>query len=167
LFSGCINWPRIEKGKGKKRAAGVPAASVATAVDFGGEEGDAPPAKRSNSSPLEEAVYAMDALAGDPRANAHYMELHKEDVAWRGTSCVSAQEYSCAVCPWIALVKKIYTMIYALATCAPCQASSSSCSLNRRTYTPKVSSTRLPKAPLYPLHFPFDSRLSRESFLML
>jgi hypothetical protein len=26
LFSGCANWPRPEKGKGKKRAAGVPAA---------------------------------------------------------------------------------------------------------------------------------------------
>jgi hypothetical protein len=24
MFSGCINWPGIEKGKGKKRAAGVP-----------------------------------------------------------------------------------------------------------------------------------------------
>jgi hypothetical protein len=45
-------------------------------------------------------------------------------------------------------------MIYALVTCAPCQAPSSSCSLNRRTYSPKVSSTRLLKAPLYPFHFP-------------
>jgi hypothetical protein len=52
-------------------------------VDLGGEEGGAPPAKRPNSSLLEEAVYAMGALTGDPRANAHYMELHKEDVAWR------------------------------------------------------------------------------------
>ena len=43
-----------------KRAAGVPAASVATAVDLG-------------------AVCALDANAGDPRANAHYMELHEED----------------------------------------------------------------------------------------
>ena len=42
LFSGCTNWLRLEKGKGKKRAAGVPAASVATAVDLGGEEGGAP-----------------------------------------------------------------------------------------------------------------------------
>jgi hypothetical protein len=39
----------------------------------------------------------MGALAGDPRANAHYMELHKEDEARRATSCVSAQEHSCAV----------------------------------------------------------------------
>jgi len=45
------------------------------------------------------------------------------------------------------------TTIYAYVTCAPCQASPSSCSLNRRTYTPKVSSTRLPKAPLHPLPF--------------
>jgi hypothetical protein len=29
LFSGCTNWLRLEKGKGKKRAAGVPATSVA------------------------------------------------------------------------------------------------------------------------------------------
>ena len=46
LFSGCTNWPRLEKGKGKKRAAGVPAASVATAADLGDKEGGAPPAKR-------------------------------------------------------------------------------------------------------------------------
>jgi hypothetical protein len=50
--------PRPENGKGKKRAAGVPAASVATAVDLGIEEGGAPPpAKCHNSSLLEEAVY--------------------------------------------------------------------------------------------------------------
>jgi hypothetical protein len=83
MFSGRTNWPRLEKGKGKKRAAVVPAASVATAVDLRGQDCGAPAAKRPNSSLLEEAVYAMGALAGDPRANAHYMELHKEDVAWR------------------------------------------------------------------------------------
>jgi hypothetical protein len=44
LISGCTNRPRLEKGKGKKRAAGVPASSVATAVDLGGEEGSAPQA---------------------------------------------------------------------------------------------------------------------------
>jgi hypothetical protein len=49
LFSGCTNWPRLEKGKGKKRAAGVPAASVATAVDLGDEEGGEPPIKCYNS----------------------------------------------------------------------------------------------------------------------
>ena len=84
-FSGCTYWPRLDKGQGKKRAAGVPAASVATAVDLGDEEGGAPPAKRPNSSLLDEAVYAMGALAGDPRANAHNIELHKENVARRGT----------------------------------------------------------------------------------
>jgi hypothetical protein len=52
--------------KGKKRAGGVPAASVATAVDIRGKEGGALPAKRSNISLLEEAMYAMGALAGDP-----------------------------------------------------------------------------------------------------
>jgi hypothetical protein len=41
MFSGCTNWPRLEKGKAKKRAACVPAASVATAVGLGGEEGGA------------------------------------------------------------------------------------------------------------------------------
>jgi hypothetical protein len=71
-------------------------------VDFGEEEVGAPPAKRPNSSLLEGAVYAMGALAGDPRANTHYMELHNEGVALR----------------------------------ALCQAPSSSCSLNRHTYTP-------------------------------
>jgi hypothetical protein len=98
LFSGCTNWFRLEKGKGKERAAGVPAASVTTAVDLGGGESGAPPAKRPNRSLLEGALCAMGALAGDPRANAHYMELLKEDVARRATSCVYAQEYSCAVC---------------------------------------------------------------------
>jgi hypothetical protein len=48
----------------------------------------------------------MGALAGDPRANAHYMELHKENVARRGTSFVPAQEYSCAVFTSIAFEKK-------------------------------------------------------------
>jgi hypothetical protein len=78
LFSGCTNRPRLEKGKGKEYAAGVPAASVATAVELRDEEGSAPPAKCPNRSLLEEAVHAMDALAGDPRANAYYMELHNE-----------------------------------------------------------------------------------------
>jgi hypothetical protein len=41
FFSGCINCHRLKTGKGKKRAVGVPAASVATAVDLGGEEGGA------------------------------------------------------------------------------------------------------------------------------
>ena len=67
LFSGCTNWPRLEKGKCKKRAAGAPAASLATALDLGGEEGGASPAKRPNSSLLEEAMYAMGVLAGNPR----------------------------------------------------------------------------------------------------
>jgi hypothetical protein len=98
---------QVRKNKGKKRAAGVPAASVATAVDLGNEEGGASPARRPNSSLLEEAVYAMGALAGDPRANTRYIKLHKEDMARRKTSCVSAHEYSCAVCTWIEFVKKI------------------------------------------------------------
>jgi hypothetical protein len=51
-----MNWPRLEKGKGEKRAAGVPAASVATAVDLGGEEGGLFPAKRSNRCLSEEAA---------------------------------------------------------------------------------------------------------------
>ena len=29
----------------------------------------------------------MDAIDGDPRANAHYTELHKEDVARREIPC--------------------------------------------------------------------------------
>jgi hypothetical protein len=85
LFSGCTNWPRLKKGKGKKRAVVEPAASVATAAGLWGEEGSAFPAKQPNSSLLEETVYAMGALAGDPRANAHYMELHSESVARRAT----------------------------------------------------------------------------------
>jgi hypothetical protein len=62
--------------------------SLATAVDLRGEEGDlggkkggAPPASRPNSSHLEEAACAMGALAGDPRANSHYIQLHTEEVA--------------------------------------------------------------------------------------
>jgi hypothetical protein len=92
----------------------------------------------------------MDALAGEPRANAHYMELHREDVARRGTSCASAHEYSGAVCASIQFVKVPRALICALVTCSPCQAPSSSCSLNCPTYTPKVSSLRLSKASLAP-----------------
>jgi hypothetical protein len=66
LFSGCTNWPRLEKDKGEKLAASVPAASVTTAVDLRSEDGGAPLAERPNSSPLEEAAYAMGALADDP-----------------------------------------------------------------------------------------------------
>jgi hypothetical protein len=91
FFSGYTNWPRLEKGKGKKRAAGVPAASVATALDLGDEEGCELPAKRPNSSLLEEAVFAMGALAGDPRANVRYMEPDTKFVAQLVTSCVSAK----------------------------------------------------------------------------
>jgi hypothetical protein len=43
-------------------------------------------------------------------------------------------------------------MYYALVMCVPCEALPSSCSVNRRTYTPKVSSARLPRAPFYPLY---------------
>jgi hypothetical protein len=32
----------------------------------------------------------MGALAGDPRANAHYIELHKEDVARRAESVIGS-----------------------------------------------------------------------------
>ena len=39
----------------------------------------------TNSSLLEEAVYAMNALAGDTRAIAHYMELYNKDVARHAT----------------------------------------------------------------------------------
>jgi hypothetical protein len=87
MLTGYTNliWPRLEKGKSKKRAADVQAASVVTAVDLGGKEGGAPPAKRPISSLLEEAAYATDELAGAPRANAHYMELHNEGVARRTT----------------------------------------------------------------------------------
>jgi hypothetical protein len=81
LLSGCTNWPRPEKSKGKKRAACAPMALVATAVDLRGEE-------RPQSSLLEEAVYATNALADEPRANAHYIELSKDGVARRETACV-------------------------------------------------------------------------------
>jgi|AntAceMinimDraft_5_1070358.scaffolds.fasta_scaffold310342_1 hypothetical protein len=56
-------------------------------------------------------MYAMGALAGDPRAIAHHMELHKEDVARRATSCVSAQEYSSAASAPIEFVK-IYVLLF-------------------------------------------------------
>jgi hypothetical protein len=75
LLSGCTNRPRPKKSKGKKRAACAPVALVATAVDLRGEERGALPAKRPNSSFLEEAVYAINALADEPQANAHYIEL--------------------------------------------------------------------------------------------
>jgi hypothetical protein len=48
----------------------------------------------------------MGALAGDLRANAHYMEPNKDDVARRATACASAQELSCAERAWVVFVKK-------------------------------------------------------------
>jgi hypothetical protein len=62
----------------------------------------------------------MDALAGDPRANADYMELDKEDVARRGTSYVPAQEKKLRHVRVDCILKKSCTMIYALVTCVPC-----------------------------------------------
>jgi hypothetical protein len=49
LFSGCTIWLGLEKGKGKKRAAGVLAALVATAVDLGDEKA----ARPQPSTPIE------------------------------------------------------------------------------------------------------------------
>jgi hypothetical protein len=71
IFSDLTNVLRLEKGKGEKPPVGVPEASVATGVDLGEEEGGAPPAKRSNSSLLEQGVYALVALAGGSRASEH------------------------------------------------------------------------------------------------
>jgi hypothetical protein len=133
-------------------------------VYLGGKEGGAPPTKRFSRSLLEEAVCAFGALAGVPRANAHYMELHKEEVTRRATTCASAYECNCVVCALIEFFKKSCTMIYDLVTCVPCQAPLSSCSLNHRTYTPKVSSSRLPKALLYPPPLPSSIRASRASY---
>jgi len=55
------------------------------------DEGGAPLAKRSNKSLLEEAKYAMNAIAGGHRANVHYMELHKEGVSRSAEASVLAQ----------------------------------------------------------------------------
>jgi hypothetical protein len=158
LFSGCINWPRLEKGKGKKRAASVLAASVDTAVDLGDEEGGKPPDKRTNSSLLEEAVCAMGALAGDPRANAQYMEVHEEDVARRETSLFCAR-----IQLRRARVNRIFKN-FTRSDLRSCHVFSLpgavvqwlSQSLHLRSCTPKVSSAHLPKAFVYPLHLPFQ-----------
>ena len=68
----------------------MPAASVATAVDLGGKEGGAHSAKRPNISLLEETACAMGALAGNPRANARYIELGK-NTAERNLMCLCAR----------------------------------------------------------------------------
>jgi hypothetical protein len=44
----------------------------------------------------------MDALAGDPRANAHYMELHKEEVPRREPLCAFPHDHSCSMYALIA-----------------------------------------------------------------
>ena len=75
-----------------------------------------PLSEHSNSSLIKEAVYAMGELAGDPRANALYVEPYKEEVARRVPSCVSVQEYSCAVCAWILYLKISCVIIYAFVT---------------------------------------------------
>jgi hypothetical protein len=92
----------------------------------------------------------MGALVGDPRANAHYMDLHKEDVAMRATACVKILHYdlrSRHVCSLPGAVVQLLSQSPHLNAC-----------------TPKVSSILLPKAPVYPLQPPppsphFDSRL--------
>jgi hypothetical protein len=93
----------------------------------------------------------MGALAGDPRANAHYMELHNENVARRATSCVSAQEDSCAVCARISFVKKSHT--HGLLSRHVCSLSGAVVKLLSQSprllaCTPKVSSTLCPKSSL-------------------
>jgi hypothetical protein len=165
---GLVIGKRLEKGKGEKRETGLPAASVAAAVDLEGEEGGAPPAKRSNRSFLVEAVYAMGAIAGDPRANAHYMELHKEDVARRSTLFVSAQEYSCAMCAWIAFTKIMHNDLRSRHACslpgAAVQLLSRSPHLHAQG---ELCPPACPK-PLYtPSTPPFYSHLSHEQSLML
>jgi hypothetical protein len=97
------NWPRLEKGEEKKfwRCARGFSSHGYWPRRRGGRRA---PTKRPNGSLSEEAVYTMDALAGYPRANAHYMD--KKDVAQRATPCVSAQYYNCAVSAWIQLAKK-------------------------------------------------------------
>ena len=55
LFSGCP-MPKLEKGKGKKRAASVPAASVATAIDHGVEEMVALPASSGSRQSINVQV---------------------------------------------------------------------------------------------------------------
>ena len=55
LFSGCP-MPKLEKGKGKKRAASVPAASVATAMDHGVEEMVALPASSGSRQSINVQV---------------------------------------------------------------------------------------------------------------
>jgi hypothetical protein len=109
----------------------------------------------------------MGSLAGEPRANVihnvHYMELHKKYVARHATSFGYAQEYSCAMCASIKFVKSS-AVIYALVTCAPCQASSSSCSVNRRTYSPQVSSHPFAQSPLISPPIPSSIPASRASY---
>jgi hypothetical protein len=56
LFSGGCPMPKLEKGKGKKRAASVPAASVATAMDHGVEEIVALPASSGSRQSINVQV---------------------------------------------------------------------------------------------------------------
>jgi hypothetical protein len=78
------------------------------------------------------------------------MELNNEGVTRRGTSRVLFARIQLRR----VRVDCICAMIYALVMCSPCQVPSFSFSLNRRTYTLKVSSNRLLKALLYSPHFP-------------
>ena len=131
----------VPTGLGSKRARARSARPVCLRLQWpqpwawGARRAARPRPKFPNSSLLEVAVYAMDALAVTPRANAQQMELHKENVAQRAILCVSGQKRSCAKCALIAYVNISCTMIYVLVTCSPCHAPSSSCYLNRRTYT--------------------------------
>jgi hypothetical protein len=93
------------------------------------------------------------------------MELDKEDVARRATSCVFEQEYSCAVGAWIAYANKIMhydsrsRRVFSLPYAAVVQLLSQSPHVQA-----KESFTRLPKIPVYPLHFPPSIIASRSSY---
>jgi len=136
LFSGGP-MPKLESARGKakttkKRAppSGAPAgASIDAPLDL---ESDPPVAKKPYGI-LHEASYAMDAPGGDPAPSWPHPPPSSAHFQPQGNLmcfCALMQLHRVRV---DLFVKMLRTMIYAFVTCAPCQASPSSCSLNRRT----------------------------------
>jgi hypothetical protein len=93
------------------------------------------------------------------------MELDKEEVAWRETSCVSAQEFRCAVCAWIALAKT--NMHYDLRSRHVCFLPRAAVQLLSQSPYVHVKGELHPLAQSFFIPPSFDSRFSRGLSLVL
>jgi hypothetical protein len=146
LFTGCTNWPRLKKARTRRAARPRPSAPIAAS-----QRRPCAPWTRSRATPEQTRTRCSCARRALPGAPPH----------------VFLRRNIASPCARTFHVKKFKHHDFNSRHVCSFQALLSSCSLNRRTYTPKVSSARLSRAPLYPSTPSFDSRLSHELSLML